>query len=131
MLTRAVTVAVSLAGLDPQLGFLHTPRGGRPALALDLMEPLRPLVADSVVLSLINNRRLAPEDFVVQDDAVLLGSDGRRRLIAAFEQRLSQEIEHPAFARPLAYREWLSAQARPLGDRLTGARADFPQLRPR
>lgn len=99
MLTRAVTVAVTVAGFDARLGFLHTPRAGRPALALDLMEPLRPLIADSAVLTAINNGRLSPEHFTHDDGAVLLNAAGRKAVIAAFEQRLSREITHPAFAR--------------------------------
>lgn len=131
MLTRAVTVAATAAGFDARLGFLHQPRAGRPSLALDLMEPLRPLIADSAVITAINNGRLRPEHFSHDADAVLLAADGRKVVIEAFEQRLAHEISHPAFARPLTYRAWLSAQCRLLGDHLTGARPDFPLLRPR
>lgn len=131
MLTRAVTVAATVAGFDARLGFLHQPRAGRPALSLDLMEPLRPLIADSAVITAINNGRLKPEHFSHGEDAVLLNADGRKAVIEAFEQRLGVEISHPAFARPLSYRAWLSAQCRLLGDHLTGARPDFPLLRPR
>jgi CRISP-associated protein Cas1 len=131
MLARQVTVALSAAGFDPQLGLLHRPRAGRPALALDLMEPMRPLVADSAVLTALNNGRLLPEHMVREEGAVLLGPLGRKALIAAFEQRLGQEIEHPAFARPLSWRAVPAGQARLLGDFLTGARPDFPFPRPR
>lgn len=131
MLTRAVTVAAAVAGFDVRLGFLHQPRAGRPSLALDLMEPLRPLIADSAVITAINNGRLRPGQFIHADDAVLLDADGRKAVISAFEHRLSQEISHPAFARPLTYRAWLSVKCRLLGDHLTGARADFPLIRPR
>jgi CRISPR-associated endonuclease Cas1 len=131
MLTRAVTIAATVAGFDPRLGFLHQPRAGRPSLALDLIEPLRPLIADSAVITAINNGRLKPEYFTRDQDAVLLDADGRKAVISAFEQRLDHEISHPAFARPLTYRAWLSAQCRLLGDYLTGARPDFPLLRPR
>lgn len=95
------------------------------------MEPLRPLIADSAVITAINNGRLRPGQFIHADDAVLLDADGRKAVIAAFEHRLGQEISHPAFARPLTYRAWLSAKCRLLGDHLTGARADFPMIRPR
>lgn len=131
MLTRAVTVAATVAGFDARLGFLHQPRAGRPSLALDLMEPLRPLIADSAVITAINTGRLKPEHFTHAEDAVLLNADGRRPVIEAFERRLNDEISHPAFARPLSYRAWLLAQCRLLGDHLTGARPDFPLPRPR
>lgn len=131
MLTRAATVASTVAGFDARLGFLHQPRAGRPSLALDLIEPLRPLIADSAVITAINNGRLKPEHFTRDADAVLLDAAGRKVVIEAFEQRLDHEISHPAFARPLTWRGWLSAQCRLLGDHLTGARPDFPLLRPR
>lgn len=131
LLARAVAVAVSSAGFDPQQGFLHQPRSGRPALALDLMEPLRPLVADSAVLTAINRGQLAPASFETAESAVRLTPEGRKTLIRVFEARLGREIAAPALARPITYRQWLHVQARLLGDLLTGTRADFPQLRPR
>jgi CRISPR-associated protein Cas1 len=131
LLARAAAVAAGASGLDVQQGFLHQPRAGRPALALDLMEPLRPLVADSIVLAAINRGQLDPGSFETTDAAVLLGPEGRKTLIQVFEGRLAQEVAAPGLERPITYRQWLSVQARLLGDLLTGARADFPQLRPR
>jgi CRISPR-associated protein Cas1 len=74
-------------GFDPYLGFYHQPRYGRPALALDLMEEFRPLVADSVAIGLINNGELRPSDFITRTGAVALTDSGRRRVIDAYERR--------------------------------------------
>lgn len=131
LLARAVAVAVSAVGFDLQQGFLHQPRAGRPALALDLMEPLRPLVADSAVLTAINRGQLTASSFESTEAAVRLTSDGRRTLIRVFESRLDREVTPPSLPRTVTYRQWLHLQARHLGDLLTGTRADFPQLRPR
>ena len=64
MLTRHFTVALAAEGLHPYRGFYHAPRYGRPALALDIMEPFRPIIADSVVLSVVNTGEIGPGDFV-------------------------------------------------------------------
>ena len=88
MLMKELLVALIGVGFDPYLGFYHQPRYGRPALALDLMEEFRPLVADSVVLSLINNGELRPSDFIARAGAVALTDNGRKRVIEAFERRL-------------------------------------------
>ena len=91
LLVRVCERAAAEAGFDPALGFLHQPRDGRPALALDLMEPWRPVVADSVTLRLFRHGELTTEDFAAADGAVLLDDGGRRRVIAAFEARLDDE----------------------------------------
>ena len=97
MLTRHLTIAVASVGLDPYRGFYHAPRYGRPALALDIMEPFRSLIADSVVLSAINTGEVGPNDFVVAVTGTALTQAGRRRFVEAFERRLSQETTHPVF----------------------------------
>src|SRR5690606_15341278 len=78
LLARDCTIAACAVGFDPYIGFFHQPRFGRPALALDLMEEFRPLIADSVVLTVINNRMLGPLDFVQAGDAVNLSPAGRK-----------------------------------------------------
>ena len=75
MLTRHVTIALASVGLDPYRGFFHAPRYGRPALALDIMEPFRAIIADSVVLSAINTGELGPNDFVVAVTGTALTSN--------------------------------------------------------
>lgn len=88
MLTRHLTIALASVGLDPYRGFYHAPRYGRPALALDLMEPFRAIIADSVVLSAVNTGEVGPSDFVVAVTGTALTQAGRRRFVEAFERRL-------------------------------------------
>jgi CRISPR-associated protein Cas1 len=88
LLTKEMMVTLVGVGFDPYLGFYHQPRYGRPALALDLMEEFRPLVADSVAIGLINNGELRPSDFIARAGAVSLTDSGRRRVIDAYERRL-------------------------------------------
>lgn len=97
MLARELTVVLFSVGFDPYLGFFHQPRYGRPALALDLMEEYRPLIADSLVLTVVNNGELRSEHFVRGLGAVSLTAAGRRKFIEAYERRMSQEITHPIF----------------------------------
>lgn len=88
--------ALEAHGLDPQVGFLHTDRPGRAGLALDLMEELRPVLADRLALSLINRRQLAPGDFIVEEaGSVRLTDDARKRVLVAWQERKREELRHP------------------------------------
>ena len=120
MLARDCTVAAHAVGFDPYVGFYHQPRFGRPALALDLMEEFRPLIADSVALTLINTRVIGPTDFVRAGDAVNLSAEGRKHFFSAYEQRLNATIVHPVFDYQVSYRRALELQARLLAKALTG-----------
>jgi len=120
LLARDCTVAAHAIGFDPYVGFYHQPRFGRPALALDLMEEFRPLIADSVALTLINTKVIGPTDFVRAGDAVNLSTDGRKRFFSAYEQRLNTTIVHPVFDYQVSYRRALELQARLLAKALTG-----------
>jgi len=131
MLTRHLTVAVASVGLDPYRGFYHAPRYGRPALALDLMEPFRPVIADSVVLSAINTGEVGPTDFVVGATGTALTQGGRRRFVAAFERRLSQETTHPVFGYKVSMRRMILVQARLLSRFLLGELPSYPHYLPR
>ena len=131
MLTRQVTVALAAVGLDPYRGFFHAPRYGRPALALDVMEPFRPIVADSVVLSAVNTGEVAAGDFVAGATGTALTAAGRRRFVAAFERRLSQEATHPIFGYRLSMRRLVSMQARLLSRHLLGELPRYPHYLPR
>ena len=131
MLTRHLTIAVASAGLDPYRGFYHTPRYGRPALALDLMEPFRSVIADSVVLSAINIGEVGPNDFVVGTTGTALTQAGRRRFVVAFERRLSQETTHPIFGYQVSMRRMLLVQARLLSRFLLGELPSYPHYLPR
>jgi CRISPR-associated protein Cas1 len=128
LLSRTLTVTLQSVGFDPFRGFYHQPRYGRPALALDMMEPFRPLLADSVVIQVINNGEVHPSDFISAAGSVNLTSDGRKRFIAAFERRLSHEVTHPMFGYRLSYRRLLELQARLLGRFLLGELDDYPNF---
>jgi CRISPR-associated protein Cas1 len=126
MLVREWTVVAQSVGFDPYLGFYHQPRYGRPALALDLIEEFRPLVGDSLVLTVVNNGEITREHFVEALGAVSLTVAGRARFIDAYERRLSQEITHPVFGYRISYRRVFEVQARLLARHLAGEVPDYP-----
>ncbi len=127
LLTKECALAARRVGFDPLLGFYHRPRFGRPALALDLMEEFRPLIADSTLLTLVNGGRLGPADFVERAGAVWLTSSGRRAVLSAFEQRMATSVIHPTFRYRVTYRRAIELQARLLAAALLG---DVPEYRP-
>jgi CRISPR-associated endonuclease Cas1/CRISPR-associated protein Cas4 len=131
MLARHWTVALASIGLDPYRGFYHAPRYGRPSLALDMMEPFRPIIVDSVVLSVVNTGEIGAADFVVAPTGTALTQPGRRRFIEAFERRLSQETTHPLFGYRLSMRRLMLVQARLLSRFLLGELPSFPHHLPR
>ena len=131
MLTRNLTIALASVGLDPYRGFFHAPRYGRPALALDVMEPFRAIVADSVVLSAVNTGEVSANHFVLGATGTGLTSAGRRRFVEAFERRLSQETTHPIFGYRLSMRRLILLQARLLGRHLLGEQPTYPHYLPR
>ena len=131
MLARHVTVTLASVGLDPYRGLFHAPRHGRPALALDLMEPFRPVIADSVVLAAVNNGEVSSSDFVSGATGTALAPAGRRRFVSAFERRLSQETTHPLFGYRLSMRRLLTVQARLLSRHLLGELPACPHYLPR
>ena len=128
LLARTWTVTLTAVGFDPYRGFYHQPRYGRPALALDMMEPFRPLLADSSVIQAINNGEVRPSDFISAAGSVALTSDGRKRFIGTFERRLAQEITHPVFGYKVSYRRLLELQARLLARHLLGELAENPNF---
>ena len=96
LLAHDCASALESVGLDSYVGFLHRDRPGRESLALDLMEELRPCMADRFVLTLVNNRMVRPEDFQVQDSgAVLLTEDGRKKFLKAWQERKRDTLTHP------------------------------------
>ena len=126
LLSKEMVVTLVGVGFDPYLGFYHQPRYGRPALALDLMEEFRPLVADSVAIGLINNGELRPADFITRAGAVALTDSGRRRVIDAYERRLETLVTHPRFGYAVSYRRIFEVQARLLARFLLGEIATYP-----
>lgn len=125
LLAKDCTIAALAVGFDPYIGFYHQPRFGRPALALDLMEEFRPLVAESTVLTAINNRMITPGHFVRAGDAVNLTPAGRKVFFQAYEQRMNALITHPVFDYKVSYRRVLELQARLLASHLTGEIPDY------
>ena len=126
MLAKEMLVALVGVGFDPYQGFYHQPRYGRPALALDLMEEFRPLVADSVVIGLVNNGEMRPSDFVSRAGAVAMTEGGRRRVLEAIERRLDTLVTHPRFGYQISYRRVFEVQARLLARFLSGEIAEYP-----
>ena len=128
MLTRSFVVALSAVGFDPFRGFFHQPRYGRPALALDMMEPFRSLIVDSSVITAINNGEIDRSDFIETPVGVNLTDKGRKRFIAIFERRLDQEVTHPLFGYAVEYRRLFEMQARLLARYLLGEIPEYPNF---
>lgn len=131
ILARHLTITLVSVGLDPYRGLFHAPRHGRPALALDLMEPFRPIIADSVVLAAVNTGEVSASDFVSGATGTALTPGGRRRFVSAFERRLSQETTHQLFGYRLSMRRLLIVQARLLTRHLLGELPTCPHYLPR
>jgi CRISPR-associated exonuclease Cas4/CRISPR-associated protein Cas1 len=126
MLARTWLAVLSAVGFDPYLGFYHQPRFGRPALALDMMEPFRAILADSTVIQAINNGEVKADGFFAAGPAVNLKPHARRAFIAAYERRLDQEVTHPAFGYRISMRRLLEVQARLLARHLGGEIEEYP-----
>ncbi len=120
MLSKEIAGVLFAVGLDPNLGFMHQPRYGRPALALDMMEEFRPLIADSVVISLINRREVDEKDFIFSTKGCFLNECGRRAFWQAWSRRLDTNITHPVFGYSMSYRRMFEVQARQLWRYLRG-----------
>lgn len=114
VLAKELAGVCHAVGLDPFLGFMHQPRYGRPALALDLMEEFRPLIADSVAISLVNRGELGPEDFISSASGTFLNERGRKAFWEAYFRRMDTEVSHPEFGYKMAYRRMFEVQARQL-----------------
>lgn len=117
--------AVHIVGLDPDVGFLHSSQYGKPALALDVMEPFRPLVVDSTVLTVLNNQMLKREDFTNELGAWWLKDEARRIFLTQLEERLDAEVEHPVLKYRTTYRRALELEVRLLAKWLMGEIPDF------
>lgn len=96
LLAHDVTAALETVGLDPAVGFLHRDRPGRNSLALDLMEELRPVLADRLVLSLINRRQIAPSGFLrAESGGIVMDKATRKEVLVAWQKRKQEELQHP------------------------------------
>jgi CRISPR-associated protein Cas1 len=125
MLTKDLVAVTLGVGLDPYLGVFHRSRHSRPALALDLAEEFRPLIADSVVIGVLNNGEIGPRDFVRRGGAVALTGEGRKSVLRAYERRLDTAIRHPVFGYRITYRRVLDVQARLLAAVLVGELPEY------
>lgn len=129
LLSKELVLALRTVGLDPMLGLYHQPHFGRPSLALDLMEEFRPVIADSVVIGVLNNKVIQPDDFVRAAGAVSLTQAARKRVILAFERRMDLLVTHPVFDYRVSYRRVLEVQARLLARLLLGELPRYPEFR--
>ena len=127
LLVHDVRGACESVGLDPAVGFLHRDRPGRPSLALDLMEELRPHLADRLVLSMFNRRQLQSKDFEVQESgAVSLEADARKRVLVAYQERKQEEVLHPFLEERVPIGLIPFVQAKLLARHLRGALDGYP-----
>jgi CRISPR-associated protein Cas1 len=120
MLAKDCFATACTVGFDPYFGFFHAGRHGRPSLALDLMEEFRAVIADSVVLTLINNGVLTDRDFLVWREACQLTDAGRTRFFEAYEQRKATVVTHPLYSYKMSYGRMLEVQARVLAAYVRG-----------
>ncbi|MDO5066001.1 MAG: CRISPR-associated endonuclease Cas1 [Propionibacteriaceae bacterium] len=131
LLLSEVVRAIHVCGLDPHLGFVHSSTRNKPALALDLMEQFRPLLADSAVVSAINNGELTLDDFCRGLEDHRLTDAGRRAVTVAFERRVCQEFRHPVFDYKVSWRRAIEVQARMLLGYLDGSQERYVGVRTR
>ena len=119
--------ALDGVGLDPQVGYLHALRPGRPALALDLMEELRPLVADRLAVTLINRRQLRADSFKVSlGGATLLEDEGRRKVLEVYQERKKRLVSHRLLQQKVPLGLLPHIQSRLLARHLRGDLAHYP-----
>ncbi len=127
MLLKETSLAIHTVGLDIGVGLYHQVKAGRPALALDLMEEFRPIVADSVALTLFNTKALTQSDFVRAAKSCTLTKSGRTTVIQAHERRMDTLVQHPTFGYRITYRRVIEVQARLLARFMGG---EIPRYQP-
>lgn len=128
ILTKELFVILLAVGFDPYLGFYHRPRYGRPALALDMMEEFRPLIADSAAITLFNNGEVTKRDFIKTGLGISLTAKGKKSVIEGYERRIKTEITHPIFSYKVSYRRILEVQARLLARVISGEIKEYPSF---
>lgn len=129
LLVGMCAAALEAAGLDHHVGFLHDDEDGRPSLALDLMEEFRPLIVDTVVLESFRRGVLESSDFRTRDGGVLLSEPGRRRFVAAFEERMLTRFAHVPSGTRTSYRRALFLQARQVAALIRDAIPSYSPVR--
>lgn len=127
MLIHDCVSALEGVGLDPQAGYLHADRPGRPSLALDLMEEFRSFIADRLVLSLINRRQVTSKGFTVTETgAVLMDDDARKTVLVGYQERKNEELKHPFLEEQVTIGMLPHLQARLLARHLRGDLDAYP-----
>jgi CRISPR-associated protein Cas1 len=127
LLAHDCSSALETVGLDPQVGFLHRERPGRPSLALDLMEELRPYLVDRLTLSLINNRQVDAKGFITKESGgVIMNEEMRKMIITSWQKRKQEEIMHPFLGEKIAIGLIPYAQAMLLARHLRGDLDAYP-----
>lgn len=127
VLTNQIVSLIHAVGLDPGLGVLHQPGFGKPALALDLIEAFRPIIVDSVVVTMVNTGQIKPQDFDAEIGAYRLKDDARRAYLEKLEARLNERVRHPRFGYQTNYRRCIELQARLFAKYALG---EIPQFTP-
>ncbi|MBD2136802.1 CRISPR-associated endonuclease Cas1 [Anabaena sp. FACHB-1237] len=118
LLQCQVMAAVNVAGLDPYIGYLHEVHHGQPAMVLDLMEEFRALIADSLVLSILNKQEIKPNDFNESLGAYRLKDNAKKTFLEVFNKKMNDEFKHPVFDYRCTYRRAIELQARLLSRHL-------------
>lgn len=127
LLTNTIASGLETVGLDPYVGFMHTDRPGRVSLALDLIEELRPVLADRFVLTLINKKMVTARDFSAKEDgAVILSDDARRLLLTEWQNKKKENITHPYLGEKVEWGMVPYVQAMLLARYLRGDMDEYP-----
>ena len=127
LLAHEVSAALESVGLDPQVGFLHRDRPGRPSLALDVMEELRPHFADRLAVTLINRKQITAGGFTVKENgAVIMSDETRKEVLTAWQKRKQEEITHPYLEEKIPLGLVPYVQALLLARHLRGDLEDYP-----
>lgn len=127
LLTHEVVAALESIGLDPQAGFLHRDRPGRPSLALDIMEELRPHFADRLAVTLVNRNQISSSGFVIKENgAVIMDDKTRKEVLLAWQKRKQEEIIHPYLEEKVPFGLVPYVQAMLLARHIRGDLEDYP-----
>lgn len=111
---------INIVGFDPYMGLFHEVKRGHAALASDLMEEWRPIIVDSLVLSMINHRELGPEHFLCLEGQIRLSKEGLERFLKRYDARLASKIRHPRLDQRISYRRCIELQVRHLANVISG-----------
>ncbi len=115
MLYKHIYSVINIVGLDPYCGFFHSNLSGETSLAFDLMEEFRPVIADILVVKVINMKIIKPDDFTVNKEQVLLSEEGLKKFIREYEKRIQSTVTHPVYKKQFTYFKCFELQSRLLG----------------